>query len=296
MTQTNMAAANHLPSMAAIICENDGAMFGEPVVTAFDAISSLLSAAVYIVVAAAALTEAPRDPRARAFLAVALAGLAPYGITAVIWERGPHAAATKSAIVLVALSLMMGSLLLLHFTQLFPWRRPWIRAHAQWLWSGYAGIVSLVGALALVTPSFSAMDGLAVGTPGVGAAGIGAVSPELVVGALGLLAVLVPVLLLLGVVVPLAGLTSLYRSWLLARSRGLDAARQTTMWMLVSQMAGGVLTILVIPLLRLVAPRGPWVTIAAALLFAFGLLMPLAFAVAVWRYRMLDTPVDALPQ
>jgi len=68
------------------------------------------------------------------------------------------------------------------------------------------------------------------------------------------------------------------------------------MWMLVSQLAGGVLTILVIPLLRLVAPRGPWVTIAAALLFAFGLLMPVAFAAAVWRYRMLDTPADALPQ
>ena len=75
-----------------------------------------------------------------------------------------------------------------------------------------------------------------------------------------------------------------------------DAARKTTLWMLVSQMAGGVLTILVIPLLRLVATRGPWVTIAAALLFACGLLMPLAFAAAVWRYRMLDTPVEALPQ
>jgi hypothetical protein len=137
---------------------------------------------------------------------------------------------------------------------------------------------------------------LTIGGSGAGTSEIGAVSPELVVGALGLLAVLIPVLVLLGVVVPVAGLTSLYRSWLLARSRGLDAARSTTLWMLVSQMAGGVLTILVIPLLRLVAIRGPWVTIAAALLFACGLLMPLAFAAAVWRYRMLETPVDALPQ
>lgn len=271
-------------------------MFGQPAVTAFDAISSFLSAAIYFVVAAAALAQAPQDSRARAFFAVALAGLAPYGMTAVIWERGPRAAATKGAIVLVALSLMMGSLLLFHFTQLFPWRRPWMRAHAQWVWSGYAGILSLVGALALVTPSFNAMDGIAAGTSGAGASGMGAVSPELVVGALGLLAMLVPVLLLLGVVVPLAGLTSLYRSWLFARRHGLEAARKTTLWMLVSQMAGGVLTILVIPLLRLVAIRGPWVTIAAGLLFACGLLMPLAFAAAVWRYRMLDTPVEALPQ
>ena len=282
--------------MPVIICENDGAMFSVPAVTAFDAISSFLSAAVYIIVAAAVLAEAPRDPRARAFLAVALAGVAPYGITAVMWERGPQVAATKGAIVLIALSLMMGSIFLFHFTQVFPWRRPWIRVHAQWLWSGYIGILSLVGALALVTPSFDAFEPSGLGPSAAGAGGLGALSPELVVGALGLLALIIPVLLLLGVVVPLAGLTSLYRSWLLARARGLAAARRTTMWMLVSQMAGGVLTILIIPLLRLVAPRGPWVTMAAALLFACGLLMPVAFALAVWRYRMLDTPVDALPQ
>lgn len=282
--------------MPVIICENDDAMFGTPAVTAFDAISSFLSAAVYIIVAAAALAEAPRDSRARTFLAIALAGLAPYGITAVMWERGSEIATTKAAIVLVALSLMLGSLFLFHFTQVFPWRRPWIGKHAQWLWSGYIGIVSLVGAVAIVTPSFGALDTSVLGPSAPGSGGLGAVSPELVLGAFGLLAVMIPVLLLLGVVVPLAGLTSLYRSWLLARSRGLDAARRTTMWMLASQMAGGVLTILIIPLLRLVAPRGPWVTIAAALLFAFGLLMPVAFALAVWHYRMLETPGDALPQ
>ena len=76
-------------------------MFGTLAVTAFDAISSFLSAAVYIVVAAAALAEAPRDSRARTFVAIALAGLAPYGITAVMWERGPEIATTKAAIVLV---------------------------------------------------------------------------------------------------------------------------------------------------------------------------------------------------
>lgn len=291
-----ITAAADQRNMRAIICENDGAMFGAPAVTAFDAIASFLSAAVYILVAAAAMAEAPRDPRARAFLAVALAGVAPYGITALIWERGPQVAGTKAAVVLVALSLMIGSLFLFHFTQVFPWRRPWIRAHAQWLWAGYIGILSLVGAGALVTPSFNAIEGSGLGSPAAGAGGLGAVSPELVVGALGLLAIMIPVLLLVGVVIPLAGLMSLYRSWLIARQRGLDPVRQTTMWMLVSQMAGGVLTILIIPLLRLVAPQGPWVTIAAALLFAFGLLMPVAFALAVWRYRMLDTPGDALPQ
>ena len=61
-------------------------------------------------------------------------------------------------------------------------------------------------------------------------------------------------------------------------------------------MAGGVLTILIIPLLRLVAPTGPLVTMAAALLFAFGLLMPVAFAAGVWKYRVLELdPGDPAP-
>ena len=38
--------------------------------------------------------------------------------------------------------------------------------------------------------------------------------------------------------------------------RASESARVTTFWMLISQMAGGVLTILIIPLLRLVAPTG----------------------------------------
>jgi hypothetical protein len=57
--------------------------------------------------------------------------------------------------------------------------------------------------------------------------------------------------------------------------------------MLISQLAGGVLTILIVPVLHLVAPPGPWVTIASALLFGFGLLMPIAFAIGVWKYRLL---------
>ena len=36
-------------------------------------------------------------------------------------------------------------------------------------------------------------------------------------------------------------------------------------------------------------------TIAAALLFAFGLLMPLAFAAGVWKYRILDLDQDSPP-
>jgi hypothetical protein len=106
--------------------------------------------------------------------------------------------------------------------------------------------------------------------------------------ALVLLALVIPSIFLLGVVVPFAGLLSLYKSWLRAKAENIRSARLTTFWMLVSQLAGGVLTILIIPLLRLVAPRGPWVTIAAALLFGVGLLMPLAFAAGIWKLGVLE--------
>ena len=89
---------------------------------------------------------------------------------------------------------------------------------------------------------------------------------------------------------------SLYKTWQLARARGITGAQTTVLWMLISQMAGGVLTILIIPLLHLVAPSGPWVTIAAGLLAACSLLMPFAFAAGVWNYRLLDLDIDAPPQ
>ena len=96
-----------------------------------------------------------------------------------------------------------------------------------------------------------------------------------------------PSIFVVGVVLPFAGLMSLYKSCREAKAEKRDGARASTFWMLVSQLAGGVLTILVVPLLHLVAPRGPWVMIASALLFAGGLLMPIGFALGVWKYRIL---------
>lgn len=264
-----------------------GTVLGPPSATAFDAVSSLLSAGIYMIVALAALAHAPRDPRVRVFLATAAAGVAPYWVTAQIWAWGWQATLSKSTIVLLALSLMMGSLALFHFTQVFPWRRPWIRAHGRKLWTGYFVVAALVGAAALLTPGFDFAGG----------PGIGAVSPglSLVLGLI-LLGIVVPVVFVLGLVVPFGGLLSLYKSWLAARARGIESARSTTGWMLVSQMGGGVLTILIVPLLHLVAPRGPSVTIASTLLFACALLMPVAFAVGVWKLGVLGLDIDGLPQ
>jgi hypothetical protein len=192
--------------------------------------------------------------------------------------------------VTVALSLMVNSLALLHFTQIFPWRRPWVRRHAAWLWGGYIGILLVTALVAFLTPSVDVSGD-------VGSGGVGAVSAELATTLIVLiLFVGVPVLFVLGLAAPFAALLSLYKTWQIARDRGVEGARVTTFWMLMSQLAGGVLTILVIPLLRFGAPRGPWVTMGAALFFAFSLLMPLAFAAGVWRYRVLDLDPEALPQ
>ena len=262
-------------------------VFDAPSATAFDALSSLTSAGVYVIVALAALAQAPRDTRVRVFLGVALAGIAPYWITAQIWVWGWAAALTKGAVFFVALSLMMGSLALFHFSQVFPWRRPWIRAHGSRLWAGYIVIPAITGVIALITPAFSAGQ----------AAGIGAVSSGLtVLVLLAAAAVLMALVLVLGIVVPFAGLLSLYKSFLAARTRGIESARKTTWLMLVSQLGGGVLTILIVPLLRLVAPSGPWVTLASLLLFACAMLMPLAFAIAVWRLHILELDINALPE
>ncbi len=104
-----------------------------------------------------------------------------------------------------------------------------------------------------------------------------------------------PMIFIVGVVLPFAGLLSIYYSVLAARAAGLEQVGRPLMGILISQLAGGVLAILIIPLLHFVAPSGPWVTIAAALLFGFGLVMPMAFAAAVWKFRLLDLDINGLP-
>lgn len=276
-----------------------------PSATAFEAIAALVSAALYLIVGVGALVRAPKDVRARVFLATALASIAPYLVTPLIWARGSAAAsATPMAmgvslpvIIAVGVSLMLGSLTLFHFTQVFPWRRPWIRAHARWLYAGYLAVAIIAAAIVIAAGAVAWKLAGAVGDlEATGSGGLGAVSAGISETA-GLLIVLValPLLFCLGVVMPFAALWSLYKTWLAARSAGVESARVTTYWILISQMAGGVLTILIIPLLRFVAPTGPWVTIAAVLLFAFGLLMPIAFAAGVWKYRVLELDPDGLP-
>jgi hypothetical protein len=263
------------------------AILQPPSATAFDAASSAASAAIYLIVALAAIVRAPRDSRTHVFLLIAICGIAPYLVSTLLWARGP-AALSRPVVAIVALSLALGSLALFHFTQVFPWRRPWIRAHWTWLLTGY--LVTPIAVAVLVT----FLSRLSVTGETGDAADLAAASVDLTT-ALAMIAILVPVVFVIGGVLPFAGLLSLYKSWQAARHAAMTSARVTTLWMLISQLAGGVLTILVVPLLHLVAPRGPWVTIAAALLFACGLLMPIAFAIGVWTFRVLDLDSESPP-
>jgi hypothetical protein len=267
-------------------------LLSPPVATTFEAFAAVVSAALYLIVGGAVFLQSPRDVRARVFFATALTSAGPYSVTALIWSRGSGAAFTLPVIITVGLSLMLGSLALFHFTQVFPWRRPWVRAHGRWLIAGYL-VIPLLFAIALWPYAVLFKEYMAVADSGSG--GLGAVAADgTFVGLLLLIAL--PAIFVLGVVVPFAAILSLFNSWRAAKASGVWSARVTTIWILISQMGGGVLTILIIPLLHLVAPAGPWVAMAAALLFAFGLLMPLAFAAGVWKYRVLDLDVDGLPE
>ena len=244
------------------------ALFPPLVIGSFEAITSAVSALVYIVVAVLALARAPRDGRVQLFGVLALTSIAPYSLPLVLWRRGADAQFTRPLTLAVAVSATLGGLALFHFLQIFPWRRPWIRAHGRWLAAGYLVCPLLTCALILGAPDpFDQM------TPAF---------------AMTMLVVGFPLLTLVGAVLPFAGLLSLYDSWRAAKRLHITAAERPALTILISQLAGGVLAIVVVPLLHLVLPPGPWTTVIAALLFGFGLMMPLAFAVAVWRDRVLE--------
>jgi len=74
-----------------------------------------------------------------------------------------------------------------------------------------------------------------------------------------------------------------------AKQAADQPARVSLLWMLVSQLGGGVLAVLVLPLLGVIGIGPRWGMLVGALAYAFALLMPIAFALAVWRYRLLST-------
>jgi hypothetical protein len=201
---------------------------------------------------------------------VAIASSVPYALSPLQWWKG-NGVYTPAVIALTSVAFALGGAALFHFTQVFPSRRPFISHHFRWV------------ALAYVLPVPVWVLAWAVGTmltgvPAGGSGGIGAVSPELTpLMAIVLLVLIVPATLVVGVLLPFAGVLSLVKSWREAKADGRDRDRSATLWMLVSQLGGGVLSVLVLPMLHMVGIGPPWSMAIAALSYGFALLLPLAF-------------------
>jgi hypothetical protein len=96
-----------------------------------------------------------------------------------------------------------------------------------------------------------------------------------------------PLGVLLGVVLPIAAIVSLFRSHKDVQTQGLEGLKLPLELILLSQIAGGTLSILFAPVLAVLAPNSLLKATLTILLWGVGLLTPLAYAVAVWKSDVL---------
>jgi hypothetical protein len=227
-----------------------------------------------LIVGGTAWLRAPRDIRTRVFFAFSLANVVVFGIPIVWWLRGMSdptklpAAATAA----VMSALGVGALLLFHFTQVFPRRRPWIISSGAQMGVAY-GLAPLTIAI-LVRFAPTSVDKLTG-------------SYTIVFLAFGF-----PLLVLLGFILPVAAIVSLLRSHRDVKQTGPAALKRPIEWILVSQVAGGTLAVVFAPVLAVVAPNGILQSILTIAIWAFGLLTPAAYAAAIWKYQVLDISAD----
>jgi hypothetical protein len=253
--------------MRDIIAAMDFAMLQPPSATAFDAIASLVSLVVYVGAAVAVLARRQGDVRAQVFLAVALTSAVPYTLTLLQWWKG-WGVYTPAAIALTTGAFAIGSAALFHFTQVFPSRRPWIRAHGPWVIAAYALPVFPIALAAWgIGTMITAMQS--------DSGGLGAVSAGL--SEAFVLLCTIPAIFVAGLVLPFGGVMSLFKSWKEAKASRNEPARVTTFWMLISQLGGGVLAILVLPLLHIAGVPEALSMAFAGLAYGFALIMPIAF-------------------
>jgi len=245
-----------------------------PVFTSLDGVTQAIAAMVYLAVGFGAWLRAPADIRTRVFLAFSIANLIVFGVPTVWWLRGASnpsqlpAAATAA----VMAGLGAGALVLFHFTQVFPRKRPWIKT---------AGIQMPI-AYCLAPPAIAGLIFFA--PPAAGGLNVPYILALIVFG--------FPLLILLGMVVPVAAIVSLVRSHRDVREQGLVHLKRSIEWILVSQIAGGTLTIVFAPVLTVIARNDMARSALTLAIWALGLLTPLAFAAAVWKDNVLAVNAD----
>lgn len=245
-----------------------------PAFTTQDGVTQAIAVAIYLLIGAAAWLRAPRDIRTRVFLALAVANLVVLGIPTYWWLRGtdprkmPMAATTT-----MMAGLGVGALLLFHLTQVFPRRRPWIRSSGVQMAVAYVlAPLAIAGLVWFAPANLASLTG-----PYVIAA--------FVFG--------FPLLVLLGLVLPVAGVVSLLRSHRdVLQTEGLTQLKQPIEWILLSQIGGGTLAILFAPVLATLAPQSAVLRAIMLLIWALSLLTPFAFAAAVWKFGLLTLSAD----
>lgn len=240
-----------------------------PVLTGLDAVTQGIAALCYLGVGLTAWLRARADARTQVFLALAVANVVALAIPGIAWATGVREPANLPRFAAAAMmaALGVGALLLFHFTQVFPRKRPWIQAAGVQMSVAYLLTPIAIAALVRFAPADFA--GL---TPPY-------VALFLIFG--------FPLLVLLGFVLPVAAIVSLLRSYREAVHLGMSIARPIA-WILISQIAGGVLAVVFAPIIAVAASGTALVAVVKLIIWLLGLLTPLAFAAAVWRFGVLE--------
>ena len=221
----------------------------------------------YLAIGVAAWLRATDDIRTRVFLAFSIANVIVFGIPTLWWLRGTTdpRQLPPAAFAAIMAGLGAGALVLFHFTQVFPRRRPWIKASGIQMPIAYCLAPPAIAGLVLFAPATA------------GALTVAYVLSVIVFG--------FPLLVLLGMVLPVAAIVSLLRSHREVRQQGLAHLKRPLEWILISQVAGGTLTIVFAPVLAVLARNDMARSGLTLVIWALGLLTPLAFAAAVWKYQ-----------
>jgi len=242
-----------------------------PEMTALNAAQQIVAGVLYLAIGAAALGQEPRDRRAHVFFAFAVMNAVAFGIPTFGWfvgETNPLAM-NRIPLAIMLSGLAVGALLLFHFCQIFPRRRPWINGSGPQLPIAYVLTPIVIVGLTQLWPDKTMQATLPF--------------------QIAFLMFGFPLMVLLGIVLPVAAIISLLRSYRETMTpAGVPTARSVLAGILLSQVAGGVLAVVFAPVLTLIAPNSLALTFVTLTIWALGLLTPIAFAAGVWKYRLLE--------
>jgi hypothetical protein len=238
-----------------------------PSFTGIDALTQGVSGVLYVLVGVAAWLSVRGDSRTRVFLGLALANAAAFALPTVAWLSGTADLTSlgRASVGALICAFLIGSVVLFHFCQVFPRRRPWIRRFSILVTLLYVGIPVIVAGLVLLAPS-DIIDVSAVFA-----------IPAILLG--------LPLFLLVGLVLPVGGVLSLVKSYREADGK-TRAMRTPLLLLLISQVGGGTIALIFAPVLATIAPNPTAKMAVTMTAWLLGMLTPVAFALAVWKYGL----------